>query len=319
MQRRKILVMGDSKVGKSHLVSSFKHPSADYSRVKYNPTIEDNHLAEITLSAGSSIIHDIRDMGGVEYKNLVPHALMEDHGIMLVYDVTNQESFEHITTTWMKVIRESAPKGTPIVLVGNKCDKKEDRVITTEVGRELAEKLRQEGFKISFIETSTVIGHRQGVVKAFQILADEIAKSPPRSEQKRQEPERSLVGTLVYYVTLPFRMLGVAMRGVMTGFSAVYSYFSSETPIGEPPTGGPPTEKPQTPVVRAPSAESTGETIGPGLGLVPGQEQGRPQESPQVVGQEQKQGPQEQGRPKEEPKTKTDTRQPPRSSSSPMG
>jgi len=70
------------------------------------------------------------------------------HGIILCYAINNRESFEQIEF-WMEEIRQYASKDVCIALVGNKCDLPDERVVSTEEGRQKAEALG-----IKFFETS---------------------------------------------------------------------------------------------------------------------------------------------------------------------
>ena len=69
-------------------------------------------------------------------------------GIVIVYDVTDNNSFEHIKN-WIEDINKYAKSDVLKILVGNKCDLVNKRVITTEQGKELADH-----YGIPFIETS---------------------------------------------------------------------------------------------------------------------------------------------------------------------
>uniref|UniRef100_A0A6B2LHD0 Uncharacterized protein n=1 Tax=Arcella intermedia TaxID=1963864 RepID=A0A6B2LHD0_9EUKA len=69
------------------------------------------------------------------------------HGIIVVYDVTNQESFQNVKK-WLQEINYYASKNVCKVLVGNKCDRV-DRKVTTQEAKELAGQLN-----MSFLETS---------------------------------------------------------------------------------------------------------------------------------------------------------------------
>uniref|UniRef100_A0A6B2LJD4 Uncharacterized protein n=1 Tax=Arcella intermedia TaxID=1963864 RepID=A0A6B2LJD4_9EUKA len=69
------------------------------------------------------------------------------HGIFVVYDVTNQESFQNVKK-WLQEINYYASKNVCKVLVGNKCDRV-DRKVTTQEAKELAGQLN-----MSFLETS---------------------------------------------------------------------------------------------------------------------------------------------------------------------
>ena len=59
------------------------------------------------------------------------------HGIVLVYDVTERDSFENIQH-WVHQIRENANERVRLILVGNKCDRRSERVVSTSEGEALA-------------------------------------------------------------------------------------------------------------------------------------------------------------------------------------
>ena len=90
------------------------------------------------------------------------------HGIILTYDVTDNNSFKNIRN-WIKQIEANAQTNVCKVLVGNKCDKP-DRVVSEEDGRKLAE-----DFKMSFFETSAKTN--QNVNEVFNFLTEEILKN----------------------------------------------------------------------------------------------------------------------------------------------
>ena len=69
-------------------------------------------------------------------------------GILLVYDVTDERSFNNIRN-WIRNIEQHASEGVNKILIGNKCDMKEKRVVDVEKGKALAEE-----YKVRFLETS---------------------------------------------------------------------------------------------------------------------------------------------------------------------
>ncbi|KAL0562790.1 GTP-binding protein [Marasmius crinis-equi] len=87
-------------------------------------------------------------------------------GILLVYDVTDERSFNNIRT-WHANIEQHASEGVNKILVGNKCDWVDKKAVTDEQGRELASELG-----IKFMETSAKVN--EGVEEAFFTLARDI-------------------------------------------------------------------------------------------------------------------------------------------------
>ena len=89
-------------------------------------------------------------------------------GIITVYDVTNQESFDHVQD-WLHEVERYATPGTVKVLIGNKSDR-EDRVVSTEVGEAFASE-----HNLPFLETSAKTA--DNVEAAFLAIASELIKT----------------------------------------------------------------------------------------------------------------------------------------------
>lgn len=69
-------------------------------------------------------------------------------GFILMYDITNEESFNSVQD-WVTQIKNYSWDNAQVILVGNKCDMEEERVISSEKGKQLAEQLG-----VRFFETS---------------------------------------------------------------------------------------------------------------------------------------------------------------------
>lgn len=87
-------------------------------------------------------------------------------GIAMIYDVTSKESFDNIMF-WTKNVEENADDGVVLLLIGNKTDLEQNRVISTEQGQELADKLG-----IPFLETSAA--NNSNVKKLFMTMVEDI-------------------------------------------------------------------------------------------------------------------------------------------------
>merc|ERR1712113_1191138 len=88
------------------------------------------------------------------------------HGIIIVYDVTDKESFNNVKH-WFQEIEKYAADGVNKLLVGNKCDLASKKVVQYDEAKELADSLN-----IQFMETSAKNSHN--VEQAFQTMAREI-------------------------------------------------------------------------------------------------------------------------------------------------
>jgi len=160
----KLLLIGDSGVGKSCLLLRF---CDDAWTPSFITTIGiDFKIRTIELD-GKRIKLQIWDTAGQErFRTITTAYYRGAMGILLVYDVTDDRSFNNIRT-WHANIEQHASEGVNKVLIGNKSDWTDKRAVSEEDGRELAEELG-----IKFIETSAKIN--EGVEDAFFTLARDI-------------------------------------------------------------------------------------------------------------------------------------------------
>jgi Ras-related protein Rab-1A len=112
----------------------------------------------------------IWDTAGQErFRTLTSSYYRGAHGIIIVYDVTDRDSFENVRQ-WMVEIDRFANPGVCKILVGNKCDMEEIRKVTQEEGAELARH-----FEIPFLETSAKSSIN--VEQSFITMSKEIKKN----------------------------------------------------------------------------------------------------------------------------------------------
>lgn len=142
----KLLLIGDSGVGKSCLLTRF---CDDTFSPSFITTIGiDFKIRTIELD-GKRIKLQIWDTAGQErFRTITTAYYRGAMGILLVYDVTDPKSFENIDT-WYANVEQHATENVDKILVGNKSDWTEKRVVTEEEGKGKAERLG-----IGFVETS---------------------------------------------------------------------------------------------------------------------------------------------------------------------
>ena len=104
-------------------------------------------------------------MGQERLKDLIGKVIKKRDGIVLVYDITNRESFENINS-WIIEIKKSE-NNKKILLIGNNCELEDKRQVSYEEGEELAK-----SNNILFIETSPK--NNENVTEAFELLAEEL-------------------------------------------------------------------------------------------------------------------------------------------------
>ena len=93
----------------------------------------------------------IWDTAGQErYKSITSSYYKGSHGCFIVYDITNEKTFENVDN-WFKQAQKEASKEVSIILVGNKCDLENERKISKEKGEEKAKTLN-----CPFFETSAL-------------------------------------------------------------------------------------------------------------------------------------------------------------------
>ena len=107
------------------------------------------------------------DTAGQErFRSLTSNFFGRADGFVLTYDISNRPSFDHVIG-WMRDIKTRAPPDCDIVLCGNKSDLDNDRVVTFDEGKQLAD-----DYGVQFFETSALTGHN--VEKMFTALATTI-------------------------------------------------------------------------------------------------------------------------------------------------
>uniref|UniRef100_A0A7S1TRZ4 Uncharacterized protein n=2 Tax=Phaeomonas parva TaxID=124430 RepID=A0A7S1TRZ4_9STRA len=162
----KLLLIGDSGVGKSCLLLRF---ADDTYTESYISTIGVDFKIRTIEQEGKTIKLQIWDTAGQErFRTITSSYYRGAHGIIVVYDVTDMESFNNVKQ-WLHEIDRYASENVNKLLVGNKADLEDKRVVTTEAAQEFAESLG-----IEFIETSAK--DRLNVEEAFTMMASQIKR-----------------------------------------------------------------------------------------------------------------------------------------------
>jgi len=160
----KLLLIGDSGVGKSCLLLRF---SDDTYTDSYISTIGvDFKIRTIELD-GKTIKLQIWDTAGQErFRTITSSYYRGAHGIIVVYDCTDVESFNNVKQ-WLEEIDRYACENVNKLLVGNKCDLTSKKVVNYQNAKEFAD-----GLGIPFLETSAK--NSTNVEQAFMTMASEI-------------------------------------------------------------------------------------------------------------------------------------------------
>jgi len=162
----KLLLIGVSGVGKSCLLLRF---SDDSFTTSFITTIGIDFKIKTIELDGKRIKLQIWDTAGQErFRTITTAYYRGAMGILLVYDVTDEQSFQNIRN-WIRNIEQHAADNVDKILVGNKCDMISEKVVETTRGQALADE-----YSIKFFETSAK--SNINVVESFTAIASDIKK-----------------------------------------------------------------------------------------------------------------------------------------------
>ncbi|KAI7746438.1 hypothetical protein M8C21_015346, partial [Ambrosia artemisiifolia] len=158
----KLLLIGDSGVGKSCLLLRFA---------------DDSYLDSYISTIGV----DFWDTAGQErFRTITSSYYRGAHGIIVVYDVTDQESFNNVKQ-WLSEIDRYASENVNKILVGNKCDLVANKVVSTETAKAFADEIG-----IPFLETSAkdATNVEQAFMAMTASIKDRMASQPALNASK---------------------------------------------------------------------------------------------------------------------------------------
>jgi len=177
----KLLLIGDSGVGKSCLLLRF---SEDSFTPSFITTIGIDFKIRTVEIDGKKIKLQIWDTAGQErFRTITTAYYRGAMGILLVYDVTDEKSFLSIRN-WIANIDQFAQEGVNRILIGNKSDMTSKRVIDFAAGKALADE-----YGIRFLETSAK--NSTNVDEAFISLARDIKKRAIDASPVAPKPQSS--------------------------------------------------------------------------------------------------------------------------------
>ncbi|XP_013930443.1 PREDICTED: ras-related protein Rab-6B-like isoform X1 [Thamnophis sirtalis] len=152
LRKFKLVFLGEQSVGKTSLITRFMYDSFDNT---YQATIGIDFLSKtMYLEDRTQVRLQLWDTAGQErFRSLIPSYIRDSTIAVVVYDITNLNSFQQ-TSKWIDDVRTERGSDVIIMLVGNKTDLADKRQITTEEGEQRAKEL-----SVMFIETSAKTGY----------------------------------------------------------------------------------------------------------------------------------------------------------------
>ena len=164
LRKYKLVLLGDESVGKTSTICRFMY---DHFEQDYKATIGIDFLSKTIYHEDGELRLQLWDTAGQErFRSLIPAYLRHSRVAIVVYDVTNKQSFQN-TTKWIEQARTEGGKNMLIMLVGNKMDLDEHRQVTQDEGEELAKEQN-----VMFMETSAKTG--ENVNALFQKVATKL-------------------------------------------------------------------------------------------------------------------------------------------------
>ena len=162
----KILILGDSFVGKTNMLKRFLHDEFDLN-TKETVGVEFGSKNFVMENKKDIVKAQIWDTAGQErYRSVTKAYYKGGKGALLVYDITRKSTFENIDG-WIVDLKNNGDKDMMIVLIGNKSDLEEKREVSKEQAQEKAEQ-----YNIAFLETSAKSG--DNINKAFTELVEQV-------------------------------------------------------------------------------------------------------------------------------------------------
>ncbi|KAF0991922.1 hypothetical protein HZS_1727 [Henneguya salminicola] len=176
----KLLIIGDSGVGKSCLLLRFADNTYTDS---YISTIGVDFKINTIEIDGKVIKLQIWDTAGQErFRTITSSYYRGAHGIIIVYDITNKESYENVRV-WIEEIQRYASENVKRIIVGNKADEESKRAVDFDTAKAFADQLG-----IKFLETSAKTSNN--VKEAFLAMGEEIKKEMgPMQIQQNENPK----------------------------------------------------------------------------------------------------------------------------------
>ena len=162
----KIVLIGDTSVGKTNILSKYLTDEFD---AKSKATVGVEFGVKNFKIENNIVKVQIWDTAGEErYRSITNAYYKGAKGSLLVYDITNKKSFENVEK-WISDLKANADEDISMILLGNKTDLEDKRVVTTEEGKNKAE-----FYNLTFMETSALNGNN--IQEAFNELIMDVYK-----------------------------------------------------------------------------------------------------------------------------------------------
>ena len=180
----KILILGDSKVGKSCFLT--RYADKTYQEDYLSTIGMDYKIKNYELENGDIIKLYIWDTAGQDrFRSITSNYYKGADGIILIYDITKQETFNNVRN-WITSIKEEAPAKVVLILVGNKVDDEKHRTVQQSEGEKIADE-----YNLPFLECSAKSDIN--VTETFDVLIKKIVEINPKNKQGQKLQQNRIV------------------------------------------------------------------------------------------------------------------------------
>lgn len=183
MRDYKLVVLGAGGVGKSCLTVQFVQ---GVYLDTYDPTIEDSYRKTIEIDNKVFDLEILDTAGVAQFTAMRELYIKSGMGFLLVYSVTDKQSLDELLELREQVLRIKDSNKVPMVLVGNKADLNDERLISVEEGIEVSSKWG----RVPFYETSALL--RSNVDEVFVDLVRQIIRNEMESVANKDARKPSM-------------------------------------------------------------------------------------------------------------------------------
>lgn len=185
LAKYKLVFLGDQSVGKTSIITRFMYDKFDS---VYQATIGIDFLSKTMYLEDRTVRLQLWDTAGQErFRSLIPSYIRDSSVAVVVYDVTNRQSFLN-TARWISEVRTERGSDVIIFVVGNKTDLVDKRQVSIEEGDAKARELN-----VNFIETSAKAGLNikalfRKIAAALPGMESVAQKKPEQMEEVKLTP-----------------------------------------------------------------------------------------------------------------------------------
>ncbi|XP_056624990.1 ras-related protein Rab-41 isoform X3 [Triplophysa dalaica] len=177
LRKFKLVFLGEQSVGKTSLITRFMYDSFDNT---YQATIGIDFLSKTMYLEDRTVRLQLWDTAGQErFRSLIPSYIRDSTIAVVVYDITNLNSFQQ-TSKWIDDVRTERGSDVIIMLVGNKTDLADKRQVSLEAAEKKARELG-----VMYIETSAKAGYN--VKQLFRRVAAALPGMDSTPEKSKED------------------------------------------------------------------------------------------------------------------------------------